>query len=444
MRLAWFSPLPPSASGIAAYSAEILPLIAARGFEIDTYTALNAHEFVWRHRRTPYHLTVYQLGNATCHDFMWAYLFRYPGLVVLHDLQLHQARALYLTKRWHPRIDDYMAEVRANHPDAPADLPYLVLARMADRMYQHWPLTRLVIERSRTTVVHNQWVAEDLRAKHPDANIRWFEMGVAAMPGCRGEIVGDVRAKLGIPRDAFVIIALGGVTPEKRVPQLLRAVAAISPRHPNVHLLFVGAAASHYDVREDAETSGLADRIHIAGFVPDNELPAYLATADLCACLRWPTNRETSASWLRCLAARRPTIITELAHLGTVPTLDPRGWRLLDTSGNGREPVAVSIDVLDEEHSLQLALERLATDPALRDRIGGAGLEWWRAHHQLEAMAAAYEETLHATARAPIPSPSLPPHLTDDGTGQLESIVREFGVSDRVAALMAGTLRLSP
>jgi glycosyltransferase involved in cell wall biosynthesis len=447
VRLAWFSPLPPSASGIAAYSAEILPLIAARGFEIDTYTALNAHEFVWRHRRTPYDLTIYQLGNATCHDYMWAYLFRYPGLVVLHDLQLHQARALHLTKRWQPRLDDYIAEVRANHPGAPADLPYLVLARMADRMYQHWPLTRLVIERSRTTAVHNQWVAEDLRAKHPDATIRWFEMGVAASTGRSGgksTSIRNVRATLGIPPDAFVIIALGGVTPEKRVPQLLRAVSAISSRHRNVHLLFVGAPASHYDVREDAETSGLADRIHIAGFVADTELPAYLATADLCACLRWPTNRETSASWLRCLAAGRPTIITELAHLGAVPTLDPRGWRLLDTCGNGREPVAVSIDVLDEEHSLQLALERLATDPALRERIGRAGLEWWRAHHQLEAMAAAYEETLHATARAPIPSPSLPPHLTDDGTRQLESIVRAFGGSDRVAALMAGTMRLSP
>jgi hypothetical protein len=26
---------------------------------------------VWRHRRDPYDLVVYQLGNAPCHDYMW-------------------------------------------------------------------------------------------------------------------------------------------------------------------------------------------------------------------------------------------------------------------------------------------------------------------------------------------------------------------------------------
>jgi hypothetical protein len=338
VRLAWFSPLPPSASGIAAYSAEILPLIAARGFEIDTYTALNAHEFVWRHRRTPYDLTIYQLGNATCHDYMWAYLFRYPGLVVLHDLQLHQARALHLTKRWQPRLDDYIAEVRANHPGAPADLPYLVLARMADRMYQHWPLTRLVIERSRTTAVHNQWVAEDLRAKHPDATIRWFEMGVAASTGRSGgksTSIRNVRATLGIPPDAFVIIALGGVTPEKRVPQLLRAVSAISSRHRNVHLLFVGAPASHYDVREDAETSGLADRIHIAGFVADTALPAFYVRA--CAgprtakrrppgCDALPPDARRSSPNSR-ISARFPRSILEGGGCSTRAAMDGSRWR---------------------------------------------------------------------------------------------------------------------
>ena len=95
-RLAWFSPMPPSSSGIAAYSAEVLPHLRARGLVIDVYVdpsqrpdssdgVAAAHDFVWRHRRAPYDLVVYQLGNASCHDYMWGYLFRYPGLVVLHD-----------------------------------------------------------------------------------------------------------------------------------------------------------------------------------------------------------------------------------------------------------------------------------------------------------------------------------------------------------------------
>src|SRR5438105_3608286 len=109
MRIAWFSPMPPVHSGVASYSVELLPHLID-DFTIDTFVdrpsarpssgnAFDAHDFVWRQQRQPYDLVVYQLGNAPCHDYMWAYLVRYPGLVVLHDARLHQARARQLLER---------------------------------------------------------------------------------------------------------------------------------------------------------------------------------------------------------------------------------------------------------------------------------------------------------------------------------------------------------
>ena len=46
--------MPPGRSGIAAYSAELLPLLAARGAVTDVFTHDTAPDFVWKHRRTPY------------------------------------------------------------------------------------------------------------------------------------------------------------------------------------------------------------------------------------------------------------------------------------------------------------------------------------------------------------------------------------------------------
>jgi len=87
-RLAWFSPLPPVRSGISAYSAELLPLLAAH-HQIDVFVDVpwpgsagppqplgdqgsvsirSAHDFVWMARKAPYDLIIYQLGNAACHD----------------------------------------------------------------------------------------------------------------------------------------------------------------------------------------------------------------------------------------------------------------------------------------------------------------------------------------------------------------------------------------
>src|SRR5882762_5932513 len=115
MHIAWFSPFPPERSGISAYSAEILPGLAAN-HTIARVPELGAHDFVWQHRRDPYDLVVYQLGNAPCHDYMWAYLAAFPGLVVLHDARLHHARARSLLQQ--RRFDDYRRELQYDHPDA--------------------------------------------------------------------------------------------------------------------------------------------------------------------------------------------------------------------------------------------------------------------------------------------------------------------------------------
>jgi glycosyltransferase involved in cell wall biosynthesis len=453
MRLAYFSPLPPTPSGIAAYSAELLPFLR-HTHDVDVFVdrrpdpaalgLFDAHDFVWRHRQQPYDLTVYQLGNAMCHDYMWGYLFRYPGLVVLHDAQLHQARALALTRRWMPRTDDYLAEVRANHPDAPEDLGRLIAAGLGGSLFAFWPLVRLVIESSRLTVVHNQRLARDLAERHPDATIEAIEMGVRdATPDDPVAAAAAVRARHDIPPDAIVVAAFGGITPEKRIPELLRAADALAEKHPRLHVMLIGASLEHFDVDAEItrlramrvggqgpEADGGVSRVHCTGFVPEEEIGAYLAAADICACLRWPSNRETSASWLRCLCAARPTIVTDLTHMSDVPTLDPRSWRVMDAGGAGRRPpIAVSLDILDEDHMLRLALDRLVIDRALRESLGRHARAWWAASHRIEDMARAYTRVLESAASRAPGQVTLPAHLTDDGTRHARELLARLGVA---------------
>src|SRR5258708_7581242 len=108
MRVAWFSPFPPVRTGIAACSAELVAALRQRGHEVDPYPEGAAHDFVWRRRRAPYDLVVYQFGNSSHHDYEWAYALNYPGLVVLHDTRLHHARAAFLLRE--RRVDDYRAD----------------------------------------------------------------------------------------------------------------------------------------------------------------------------------------------------------------------------------------------------------------------------------------------------------------------------------------------
>jgi glycosyltransferase involved in cell wall biosynthesis len=450
-RIAWFSPLPPVRSGIARYSSELLPGLAAH-YDIEafvdgppaSFTAgdarirlFDAHDFLWKNRARPYDLNVYQLGNAPCHDYMWAYLVRYPGLVVLHDGQLHHARGRMLLQRWQPRRDDYRREFRFNHPDALPDVAELGVSGLLGSLTYLWPMLRAVVESSRHIVVHNDWLAEQIREAHPRAVIDVVDMGVpstAATPGARN----TVRSRHGIADGAVVFLALGKVTPEKRIREALRALASVGDAVPDAHLLVAGDVVEYYDIRAEAEALGSSANVTHAGYLPDEAIDDYLAASDVCLCLRWPTSRETSASWLRCMAAGKPTIFTDLAHTVDVPSLDPRSWSVLTglkagTTDTEAKPVGVSIDILDEDHSLKLAIRRLAADSRLRSVLGVNAQALWARRFSLDAMIAAYLRVI-ARALAGRADGSgfepLPAHLRSTGAEHAEALVKEISGSE--------------
>lgn len=439
MRLAWFSPLPPVRSGIAAYSEEVLPILRRR-FEIDVYDEARAHDFIWKHHQRTYDLIIHQLGNSLSHAYQWAYLTRYPGLTLLHDGQLHQSRALHLLQ--HDRAADYRAELRFNHPEAPPGLSELIVSGLGGTLYYLWPMLRTVIAASRAIAVHDQHLAGTLRERFPDTAIDVIRMGVRPFSPAAGARTA-IRRRHGIPENALVFACYGRVTGEKRIDAVLRALDRLSHSRPDVHLLIVGETSSDYDALAamPAVPALRETRVTLTGFVADSALDDYLAAADVCICLRWPTAGETSASWLRCLSAGKPTIVTGLVQMAHLPRLDPRGWLLLDADGGpgmssmplmnaAQRAVCVAIDVLDEDRTLQLAMSRLAADRALREQLGEHARDYWLREHTLERMAGDYSDLIDRTAGRPAPKRrELPLHLMGDGTDLARRLVDRLGVS---------------
>jgi len=424
MRVAWFSPLPPVRSGIATVNAALLGRLDGEA-AIDCFidrrayaetrpprerALFDAHDFVWKMRRAPYDLVVYQLGNAAWHDYMWAYLARYPGLVVLHDPRLHHARARHLLQQG--RADDYRAEFRYDHPDAVSDFAEYAVVGLGGPIYYAWPMLRVVARTARMVAVHNARVAADLREAFPGARVETIRLGVpaaAASAGARER----VRAAHGIPEHAIVFAAFGKITAEKRIAATLGALASLVQDGVDAHLLLAGDPSDCPTLARDISAAGLETRVHVAGYVEDRAIGEYLAAADACLCLRWPTALETSASWLECLAAERPTVITDLAHLVDVP----------------RE-VALRVDLLDEDASLAAAMRALASDPALRAATARAGRAYWLAHHTVDGMAEDYRRILPIAAQQPAPrADDLPPHFVDDCSGRARAIAAAFGVA---------------
>ena len=247
-----------------------------------------------------------------------------------------------------------------------------------------------------------------------------------------------VRTRLGLSTDTVLFAAFGKVTPEKRIAQAQRALATLAPETP-WHLMLCGEPVGHYDPHEDAQRLGITDRVTVTGYIDEDEMPGYLAAADICFCLRWPSSRETSASWLRCMAAGKPTIVTDLVHLTDVPSLDPRPWLPAgypagrNAAGRPVQPACISIDILDEDHSLGRAVRRIATDRNLRQALGRTARLLWTDRFTLERMVSGYERAMErvcGTAADSPPRRAVPRHLRSDGTELASSILEEFGLDN--------------
>ena len=154
-----------------------------------------------------------------------------------------------------------------------------------------------------------------------------------------------------------------------------------------------------------------------------------IAAMDVCLCLRVDAGRRRRAAAVAHLLVVDP----DLVHLAHVPTLDPRTWRRhapsSDTSPEAdARSAAIGIDLLDEDHSLRLAIARLSTDAGLREQLGRAGRAYWEQEHTVTHMVDDYLRAIAEAVTLPMPEAPLPRHLHPDPTAQARGILAPFGL----------------
>jgi glycosyltransferase involved in cell wall biosynthesis len=404
VRLAFVSPLPPAPSGIADYAADVLELLSPQ-HEIELFHAQErvdsarlpgeavlhpASELVTRHRQRPYDLAVYQMGNGRAHDLLYGLLSRVPGLLVLHDLVLHHARAAQfleseavLAWRREPSsaalreaarvpLEAWRQELEYAYPGRGERLFEAHLGTVGDLLPYAYPLFRVPVEASRAVAVHNAFMAQAIREEVPGTLVTCVPMPAAATP-VDPSAVRALRARLGWGDGAVVVGVFGLLTREKRVETVARAVAA-------------AAAPDSRQLEADLERVGVRHIAAVTGRVPFPELATHIEASDIVAHLRYPSARETSAALLRVLAQGRATLVSDLEHQGELP----------------RDAV-VRVDVKDEGPGLTRAIVRLAGDPGTRARLGAAAAAHVREVHAPSRVRDAWEATLEGARRSPAP-----------------------------------------
>jgi glycosyltransferase involved in cell wall biosynthesis len=95
---------------------------------------------------------------------------------------------------------------------------------------------------------------------------------------------GAVRAQLGIPSNATVILGVGRLAKVKQFDRLITAFAAAWARGLDTRLVIAGDGPERESLERLTATYGVQDRVHLAGYCHPERLRAFMQAADLQVC----------------------------------------------------------------------------------------------------------------------------------------------------------------
>ncbi|HWB83266.1 MAG TPA: glycosyltransferase [Bryobacteraceae bacterium] len=305
--MAFFSPLPPARSGIADYSEALIeslkPLVDLEVFSSARQTF----------DPTRFDIALYHAGNNAHHDFVYETALRHPGVVVMHESNLHHLITDLTIRRgdW----DAYVRECEYNGGAAAREYGERVRRLEVGPDYEGLPMTRRILESARAVVVHSRFMREEVQAAGYGGAVAVIPHGAWIPRADRFAY----RYKLGLDEATPLVGIFGFLKPYKRIAESLRAFRRLVRLAPNVKMILVGEPHPEFPVEPMIRSMGLSANVRVLGFTPIEEFIGYLAACDIVLNLRYPTVGESSGTLLRSLGLGKAVMVSEIGSFQEFP-----------------------------------------------------------------------------------------------------------------------------
>jgi len=347
-KVAFFSPMPPAKSGIADYSAALVEELGKIA-SVQVFAAADAG-FDPAH----FDITLYQIGNNRDHGFCYQTALEHPGVVVIHEANLHHLIAELTIKcgDW----DAYMRYVAEEGDQAAIEYSQRVRRLEVGPDYEGVPMLQRLLGRSKAAIVHSAHVERALRDAGFDKPIARIHHGAWIPEASRS----DYRQKLGLDEITPLIGVFGYLKPYKRIAESLRAFRRLVRLEPRAKMILVGEPHPELPLQSLIDSLDLGANVRVLGYQPIQEFVGYLAACDIVLNLRFPTVGENSGTLMRALGLGKAVIVSEVGSFCELPT-----------SICLKAPVDSS-----EEDSLFEYLNLLVARPEFRRELGARAKAW--------------------------------------------------------------------
>ena len=376
MKWNWFAPLPPAKSGIADFTVNLLPTLAAH-VELTLWTdqtewdlAIEKYAEVRQFKELPsrelnrVELNIYHLGNdATFHSSIWEVASRHSGLVVLHDICLQHFFA-GLAREGPQNQEAYLESMLRLHGEEglAAALDYVKNGVFDFAFSERFPLTSRPLENALGVLVHTSAAFDSISQ---EARLPVIYSPLPYTPQIRS-VKNDSADLTPQVSPVLRLIMCGFIGLNRRLQSILRAIGSF-PERSRLHLDVYGTIAELKSVEKDINLLGITDLVTLHGYCSESVLDKAFSEADLALNLRFPTMGECSLSQLRFWEHALPTLVTPVGWYASLP----------------RDTVAY-VHQENEESDLHHHFTEYLTTPEIYRRMGQNGRSYLLENHSAE------------------------------------------------------------
>ncbi|MFT5713208.1 MAG: glycosyltransferase involved in cell wall biosynthesis, partial [Glaciecola sp.] len=329
-----FCPLPPKPNGIADYLAEQLPYFsnkidvcvvientAPTPTEIDaSITVLRLAEYLVIQEQFSHTPHLYHVGNNPDTKYMLPVLLNRPGIVMVHDLNLH-----YLIDLTNLSQGDEAAYTLALFNQ------YGVAGKSIGEQLQkyrwkgsHMPhellMSGSITDAASRIVVHSKYSANRIGATgvsnisiiphHLSPEIRQHQPKLKMA----------YRGELGLPGNKVVITSMGFIAKAKQIRAVLDSLKVLKEEGRDFIYVLAGQCKQHeYDVYQDIAECGLQDNVLVTGFLSSEQFFKFLIASDFIVNLRYPTGGESSGTLTRAFGLGLGCIVVNIGPFAEIP-----------------------------------------------------------------------------------------------------------------------------
>ncbi|WP_202940775.1 glycosyltransferase family 4 protein [Alteromonas macleodii] len=343
---------------------------------------LYIEEYMWRRGEYAQHTHLFHVGNNNDTKYMLEVLLSTPGIVMIHDLNLH-----YLIDLTNLSIGDKASYSRAlyNQYGSTGKVLGEQLAKYGWKggfMPHELMMNSSIIDAASHIIVHSQYSADKIKSMgHSKVSIIPHHLSPKARKfSLKSKMT--YRGELGLPGNKAVITSMGFIAKAKQIKSVLQSLKHLKEQGLDFVYVLAGQCKPHeYDVFQDIADSGLQDNVIVTGFLEENSFFQYLCASDFIVNLRYPSGGETSGTLARAMGLGLACVVVDIGPFSEIP-----------------EQCALKLTYDDEfQANLIKALQLLLENKQERAKIGISAKRWVQETQNISATTKAYGEVIKAT-----------------------------------------------